>query len=153
MPLLQPIMPEFNQAVTYITRLLIPEGFDTTPDESLVSSLDKVTQHYEHEGRILVWSGASDNTIYQDADVNHQFRAWHDWLHIGMQATFTKAGEANVCEKHKRQIDLYLSHKYNKATRLKMHRLLDIEINGQVAELYNTGKFVTNQYNFTKERL
>lgn len=29
-------------------------------------------------GRVVVWDGASDATIYGDARVNHAFRAWHD---------------------------------------------------------------------------
>lgn len=149
---MKPIMPEFNNAVLYIQRLLLPDGFDLTADETQVDTLDKVYHHYTEEGRILVWSGGSDMTIYQDAKVNHAFRAWHDYLHVTMQATFTKAGEANVCTKHNRQIDLYLSHLYNAATRQRMKRLMDIEINQQVAELYRTGSFVHDQYQFTLER-
>lgn len=150
---MKPLMPTFNQAVLTVQGILIPDGFDTTQDETLVDSLEKITRHYEDEGRILVWSGGSDCTVYASKEVNHAFRAWHDYIHITMGATFTKAGEALVCDKQKRQIDLYLSHMYNKATRLKMQRLLDIEINEQVAELYRTGSFVQDQYNFAKERL
>lgn len=151
--ILNPLMPEFNQAVLSIQQILLPDGFDITSDGALVDTLEKITDHYEEEGRILVWSGGSDYSIYTSPEVNWAFRAWHDYIHITMGATFTKAGEALVCEKQKQHVDLYLSHEYNTAARLKMKRLLDIEINEQVAELYRTGTFITDQYTFTKERL
>lgn len=53
---MKPLMPTFNQAVLTVQGILIPDGFDTTQDETLVDSLEKITRHYEDEGRILVWS-------------------------------------------------------------------------------------------------
>lgn len=47
-------------------------------------------------GRLVVWSGGSDKTIYGDRAVNWAFRAWHDSLHLKLNAPFTEAGETQV---------------------------------------------------------
>ena len=55
-------------------------------------------------GRLVVWSGASDLTIYGDARVNHAFRAWHDALHLSLNAPFTLEGETRVAIEQARLI-------------------------------------------------
>jgi hypothetical protein len=47
-------------------------------------------------GGLVVYSGASDSTIYGDAKVNWAFRAWHDSLHLKLGADFTLIGELRV---------------------------------------------------------
>jgi hypothetical protein len=142
-----------SYAVNYITQLLLPDGYDTTTYEAEVNTLDKVTKLYNEEGRIVVWSGGSDNTIYDCPKTNHNFRAWHDFLHVTMGATFTEAGERNVCNKHIRQTALYLSHKFNKAQFNAVAVTLDAEINGQVQYLLQHGQFVDNQREFMEQYL
>src|SRR6266404_5349587 len=51
------------------------------------SSLESLKE--QSLGSLVVWSGASEGTIYGDAKVNHAFRAWHDSLHLKLNATFT----------------------------------------------------------------
>ena len=50
----------------------------------------------EHAGRITVWDGGSERTVYGDPEVNHAFRAWHDATHLRHRWDFTLAGERNV---------------------------------------------------------
>lgn len=45
---------------------------------------------------MVVYDGGSENTIYGDTKVNHAFRAWHDALHIKLNAPFTREGETLV---------------------------------------------------------
>ena len=45
---------------------------------------------------MVVYDGGSDNTIYGDPRVNHAFRAWHDSLHLKLNAPFDLAGETRV---------------------------------------------------------
>ena len=45
---------------------------------------------------LVVYSGGSDNTIYGDPRVNWAFRAWHDKLHLDLNAPFTLQGETLV---------------------------------------------------------
>lgn len=70
-----------------------------------------------------------------------------------MGATFTEAGERNVCNKHIHQVALYLSHKFNKAQLNAVARTLDAEINGQVSYYLQNGVFVTDQRNFMEQYL
>ena len=41
-----------------------------------------MVRHYQDTGRLAIWSGASDNTIYGCCQANWMYRAWHDWCHI-----------------------------------------------------------------------
>jgi hypothetical protein len=34
---------------------------------------------FQERGRITVYSGNSDDTIFGDAGTNHMARAWHGW--------------------------------------------------------------------------
>ena len=45
---------------------------------------------------LVVWSGASDRTIYGAPNVNWAFRAWHDSLHLKLNAPFSLEGETRV---------------------------------------------------------
>lgn len=45
---------------------------------------------------LVVYSGGSDNTIYGDPRVNWAFRAWHDKLHLDLNALFTLQDETLV---------------------------------------------------------
>ena len=47
----------------------------------------------KENGRIVVWSGEAQHSIYGDAQVNYAFRAWHDHCHLVNGYEFTIAGE------------------------------------------------------------
>lgn len=42
----------------------------------------EVIRHYRETGRLAVWAGASDGTIYGPREANWMYRAWHDWCHV-----------------------------------------------------------------------
>jgi len=61
------------------------------------------TPDYGREPWLLelpVWNGASDSTIYSSPEVNFAYRAWHDWLHLQLQADVSYADERRVSEAH-----------------------------------------------------
>ena len=88
-------------------------------------------------GRLVVWSGASENTIYGEAAVNHAFRAWHDSLHLKLNAEFTPAGERLVALEQARIIGS------------EKHGLIMLaEIVGQAEYLAKHGSFPTDQNQF-----
>ena len=125
--------------------------FDITPDESLCDTLDKVTAHYERTGKILVWSGASDNTIFAKPETNHRFRAWHDWIHVVNKLPFDYAGEMKALAIHKAHVHLMWcrgSISYYDAIKI-MYFALDIEIREQLNFHKDTGYFPDNQRKFT----
>ena len=47
-------------------------------------------------GSLVIWSGASDNTIWEDPKVNYAFRAIHDTLHIKCGLGFSVAEEVAI---------------------------------------------------------
>jgi len=51
---------------------------------------------------LVVWSGGSEHTIYGDRSVNYAFRAWHDSLHIKLNAEFSLHGEILVAQEQAR---------------------------------------------------
>jgi hypothetical protein len=52
---------------------------------------------YRATGRLVIWAGASQRTVFGDgpqgAAVNYAFRAWHDWAHVRTVAGFDAAAE------------------------------------------------------------
>lgn len=96
----------------------------------------------------IVWDGASDATIWNDARINHAFRAWHDACHIAGQHDFTLAGEIATCEAQKRDLLRFAPRAPAQAL-----QLLDIEIVGQALYAQKHGHFPLDQRTFTLERL
>lgn len=93
---LAPLNPAFNAIVLEMVSIHLPHGFDVTDDSSECDTLEKITAHHNATGRIRVWSGASDATIFGESSVNHAFRAWHDLCHVTLGAEFTRAGEMDA---------------------------------------------------------
>lgn len=91
---------------------------------------------------LVVWAGASDQTIYGDAKVNWAFRAWHDQLHLKLNAPFTYDGEKLVAIEQARLIDSD-----------QLGLILIAEIVGQT-EYYNKyGSFPVDQVAFINNYL
>lgn len=93
-------------------------------------------------GRLVVWAGASDHTIYGDRSVNWAFRAWHDSLHISLQADFSLAGERIVALEQCRLIGSDL-----------MAKIIMGEVVGQVEYLNKYGHFPIDQVEFMSNYL
>ncbi len=86
---------------------------------------------------LIVWSGASDNTIYGDASVNHAMRAWHDSLHLSLNADFTLQGELRVALEQARLVK-------NDA----LAEIIIAEVYGQALFFDKHGEFPVNQVEF-----
>lgn len=147
----KPLDIGFNVAVRHIASRLFPCGFDTTPDELFAPmTLDGLKDHIAATGRMLVWEGASDGTIFACADTNHHFRAWHDWCHWRHDLPFDLAGERAVAEVQKSHLaTLYRGN----PSLARWQRLIDIEVTGQVEHYHTTGEFVADQMGFALARL
>ncbi len=90
----QPLSRGFNIAVSTIARRVLPCGFDVSDDAP--GTYKALTTHYEKTGRVLVWSGASEFSVYACRETNYAFRAWHDSKHILFNLPFDMAGEVEV---------------------------------------------------------
>lgn len=53
-------------------------------------------EQWEKNGQIEIWTGASENTIFGEPQINHFFRAWHDLIHIAYDQPFNFGGESTV---------------------------------------------------------
>lgn len=85
---------------------------------------------------LIVWSGASQDTIYGDASVNHAFRAWHDSIHIKQCLPFTLEGEAAVARIQANEIGGQYAD------------IILAEIDAQAQYFSLHGKFPEHQLNF-----
>jgi hypothetical protein len=88
-------------------------------------------------GSLIVYAGSSHNTIYGENSVNHAFRAWHDSLHLKLNAPFTLEGETLVGLEQARLIG---SETFGK--------IIMTEVVGQVEYNIKTGLFPINQEQF-----
>ena len=100
---------------------------------------------FDADGAMIVFDGASDATIYEDAAVNHAFRAWHDACHIERRLGFTLAAEREVCEL---QIVQALQRYPNIPARVL--RLIRAEVTGQAEHFAVYGQFPIDQAAFIR---
>lgn len=91
---------------------------------------------------LVVWSGASDNTVYQDAIVNYAFRAIHDHAHklTGLGFTIKHEIELGCIQAAKQSSDL-------------MADLFYYEIAGQALYYKQNGVFVADQLTYMTNKL
>lgn len=93
-------------------------------------------------GGLVIWSGASENTIYCDPQVNFAFRALHDTMHLetGLDFSVEQEIELGRIQAAKQSSDLLAD-------------LIYAEIAGQAEVYKETGAFVENQLDFMLEGL
>lgn len=89
---------------------------------------------------LIIWSGASDSTIYQDPQVNWAFRALHDSLHLKTRLDFSVEQEIELGRIQASKFDSDL-----------IQELIYCEIALQAQYFAKTGQFVKDQVQFTKD--
>lgn len=114
----------FNVAVLHMASRLFPTGFDVS--NHAPETYRELVSHVSSTGRMLVYSGGSEKTIYDDSEVNYAFRAWHDWCHLKGGFDTVSDGESAACMMQQQ----HLFQIYGDASR-KWSRILDAEIIGQ----------------------
>ena len=138
-----PLSKRLNIAVRQITGHVLPQGFDVSEDAP--NTYDDLQAHFAKTGRVLVWSGASDHTIFGDPEVNHMFRAWHDTKHILFELPFTLEGEIEACRLQCEDIKaLYGEGETGKA----LIKLVEAEVIGQALYHDARGGFPKDQRGF-----
>lgn len=139
---------EFNQAVMAFSLVCWPEGYERTSEQ--YESFEAMREAFRTEGRIKINTNFSEQTIFENPEVNWDFRAWHDWCHLWLDAGFDREGETKAAELQKRMLDLsFPSH-----PKLEFWKtLIDIEVVGQLEYYLQNGAFVSNQIEFAHEQL
>ncbi len=145
---LEPLSLDLNIATRAITSKLFPCGFDVTPSEELAPcSLEALSAHILKSGRMLVWSGASEETIYECRETNTHARAWHDWTHWRYQLPFTLEGEtATAFVQVAHLVRVY----GNEWPTVDMAALILTEVMGQAEHYQSRGEFPQFQRAFTE---
>lgn len=91
---------------------------------------------------LIIWSGASDQTIFNDPAVNYAFRAIHDKLHLDTGLSFSPQDEIKLGSLQSRQYACpFLSE------------IVRIEVAEQAAYYLKNGIFVSDQIDFMKQNL
>jgi len=140
-----PLNEEFNCAVLTIANRLFPTGYDVA--EKAPETLDELNAHIAKTYRMVVWNGASHNTIYGSPEVNWAFRAWHDWCHWRYQLPFTPEGERAAAYV---QIAHIVRLYGNDWDAIDYAALILAEVVGQAAFYEATGQFPEDQVAFVR---
>lgn len=139
----------YESIVNDMVKRLMPQGYDMTSLGNTCDTLDKITQYYMTNKRLLIWNGASDNTIFNNPQSNLDFRAWHDFIHITENLAFTPEGEKAVCRIQQLQVIKYYSDMLKPEQIKEIILILEAEINEQVNHFEKTGEFIQDQKAFT----
>lgn len=113
---------------------------DNFDEKDIQSTFENHKKIYRETGKIHIWTGASENTIFGNEKINHYFRAWHDYIHINYNLGYSITEESIVCNI---QRDMLPSEWYFEK------ELINAEIIGQAHYFYRNNKFVENQRLFT----
>lgn len=117
---------------------------DDFDGEDLEGTLAKHIKRYQETGKIHIWTGASDGTIFADPTINHKFRAWHDYIHLTENLGYDFVGESVVSSIQQAQLPLGWEFE---------RMLIHAEIVGQAQYFMKYGDFLLDQRGFTVEYL
>src|SRR5574338_822981 len=134
-----------NQFISYVNNTIERESRSLkfiVKDQAPSTMLDLVNQG---PNQLIVWSGASESTIYQDASVNYMFRALHDHLHL--QTTLDFSVEAEI------EIGRIQANIYARQCKSLFADLVYLETTGQATYYKNNGIFIADQVEWTLKQL
>lgn len=94
---------------------------------------------------LVVWSGASDQTVFQDETVNWALRALHDKCHLETKLNFTPDQEI--------ELGRIQANKYARQGQQLIADLIYIEVAEQAAYYKTHGRFLDDQVEFTLNKL
>lgn len=116
-----------------------PQGYDVSEDAP--GTFETLQAEHKARGKITVWDGASDQTIFPDAATNYAFRAWHDAIHLAHGFGFTLEGEYATCCVH-------VAEALRAGLGFHDVALICAEVYGQAEHMQRTGDFIADQAAF-----
>jgi hypothetical protein len=129
-----------EQAIQYVNQLILSEAKGL---KYLVKADAPNTEaDLFNAPSLIIWSGASDHTVFSDASVNWAFRALHDALHLKTGLNFSPEAEI--------ELGRIQASKYTSSL---MQELIYAEVSMQAAYYAKTGHFVQDQATFTINHL
>jgi len=112
--------------------------------EDIEGTFENHKKIYRETGKIHIWTGESDNTIFGDRKINHYFRAWHDYIHLNYNLGYSITEESIVCNIQRDMLPKEWVFEKD---------LINAEIIGQAHYFYMNNDFVKNQRLFTANYL
>lgn len=144
----EPLVEGMNAMVMTMANATCPFGWiveDSYPLAPL--NLMGLNRSVKLTGRITVWGGGSDDTIYACPEHNHAFRAWHDSVHWRLQLPMTLAGECGVA--YAQIAQMLTTYGHDEETEKWASYLLS-EVVGQALHRVITGEFPSRQRIFVE---
>ncbi len=141
------MFPELNRMVDQI---IADREIEYVLTDSQFLTFESITEYYCKNSKFIIWRGGSNNTIFGTPEMNHKFRAWHDYHHIIHNIPFTSEGEYRVYMHQIDDINPYCDtiDKFKRCC-----NILDIEINGQVKYFEQHEYFPEDQRAFMRKQL
>lgn len=144
-----------NAAVTTMARKVWRLGYDISDDTayavapgmsgSRYASPEAYFDEIRERGRVTVFTGGSDNTIFGEPEINYDFRAWHEWTHFILRAGFDLTGELAVAHRQCEDLALVFGHGYKYD---EWRKLVMAEVYGQALYFDQRGEFPIDQVYF-----
>lgn len=107
----------------------------------------------QRNDELTIWCGASENTIYEDAQINYAARAWHDNCHLIGGHGFTLEGEIATWQLQDRQmLERFPGLAYGLQGAM-IRRALYADVVGQSLYFAKHGEFPADQRNFVRSLL
>lgn len=138
---------ELNVAVVHLADKTA-RGFRVA--EMAPRTYEEVIHQIEAHGIIVVWSGASEHTIFGDPEINYAFRAWHDWCHWRGRSDFSPSGEMGVAHM---QCEHFITLYGDTPRTRRWCKIVEAEIIGQMRYREQHGEFPIDQYAFVVDYL
>jgi hypothetical protein len=136
----RPLDPELNRAIIAVANVIFPAGFEVSDDAP--DTYEKLKSRLDAGQCMLVWSGASDKTVFGCPEVNWAYRAWHDWCHWQAQLPFTLDGEERAARMQGEQLIALFGD--TQQTR-RWQRIIHADIVGQGLYAEEHGHFPSDQ--------
>lgn len=109
----------------------------TAPKHEVRALAPSTFQDLLNQPSLVIWNGESEHTIFNDSRVNWAFRALHDTLHLQTRIGFSPESEM--------ELGRIQANQYSGL----MADLVYIEVAGQAEHYLKTGRFVSDQVEFT----
>lgn len=118
------------------------------------NSYKEMRKFKDENGYFLIYSGASDSTIFSSQEINIKFRAIHDKMHYENNLTFGFKDEKLLSELQASLVGLWAyNNGFTQFESFNVRDLVNAEIKGQIEYYEANGKFVENQKKYIENYL
>ncbi len=129
--------------INYINNIILNEA--SKLDYIIKADAPKIVSDLRECGQLIVWSGASEHTIFNDKHVNWALRALHDVCHLETGLDFTPD--------HEIELGRLQALKYANRCQSLVADLIYIEVAEQARYYKEHGIFLKDQVDFTLNKL